>query len=78
MYEIKKEIDKEDGTRTLVLGDYIEPTHCVSCLICGKSIIDNFHFDVEICDECKQAVAWVKDKMMRKNKNKSNKRFEIE
>ncbi len=36
MYEIKKEIVKEDGTRTLVLGDYIEPTHYVSCLICGK------------------------------------------
>lgn len=63
MYEIKKEIDNGDGTGTLVLGDYIEPACATSCLICGKTIIGYFHFGVEICGECRQAVLWAKKKM---------------
>ena len=72
------EIDNGDGTRTLDCSGYIEPAYATSCLICGKSIIGRFHFGTEICDECKQAMAWAKEKMMRKNKNKSRKRAKIE
>lgn len=72
------EIDNGDGTITLDCCSYIEPACATSCLICGKSITGHFHLGIGICDECKQAVAWAKEKMMRKNKNKSRKRAKIE
>lgn len=64
MYDIKEDIDNGDGTRTLVLGDLIEPTYGVDCLVCGKFIpCGPFKKPLQICDECKQAVAWAKEKM---------------
>ena len=67
MYEIKEEIDNGDGTRTIRLGDWIEPEYGLDCLICGKFVpCHRFELGVKICDECKQAVAWAKEKMKEK------------
>lgn len=58
------EIDNGDGTRTLVLGDRVETVCGTSCLVCGEFIpCSMFEFGIKICDECKQAVLWAKEKM---------------
>lgn len=72
MYEIKEQIDSEDGIRTLVFGDLIESTYGVDCLICGKFIPCSMtEFHAKICNECKQAVLWAKEKMRKKDKKRT-------
>ena len=66
MYEIKKEIDNGDGTGTLVLGDFINMEYGISCLLCNETI-PYLSSPQQICDECKKALAWVKEKMKEKD-----------
>ena len=34
------------------------------CIICGKTISYDNHFDEVVCDECKEAIAWIKKKII--------------
>lgn len=69
MREIKEIIDNGDGTQTMILGDWIEPEYGVPCLICGNTIkmCGRYDHQYKICDECKQAIAWAKEKMKEKD-----------
>ena len=40
---------------------------CTNCLLCGKTVaISVWQSGLAICDECKQAIAWIKEKMKEK------------
>lgn len=68
IHKIKEEINNRDGTATITLSDFMEPMFYTDCLICGKSVPCNLYSSgVQICDECKQAMAWVKEKMNEKD-----------
>lgn len=49
-------------------GDTIAmPMSITTCLICGKKTpVSMWQCGPAVCDECKQAVAWVKEKMKEK------------
>lgn len=50
---------------TVNIKDYML---CTNCLLCGKTVgISVWQSGPAICDECKQAIAWVKEKMKEKN-----------
>ena len=65
MCVIKEIIDNGNGTETAILKGYVEPENYSPCLICGNPIsIPSVEWQSpHICNECKQAMAWVKDKM---------------
>ena len=61
-------MDKESIVYNWQNGDTIEiPMLVASCLICGKDVtVSMWEGGPKICDECKQAIAWVKEKMKEK------------
>ena len=68
MCVIKEIIDNGDGTKTAVLKECTEPVTYKSCMICGNSIPNIECQSPYICDECRQAVIWIKDKMWKECK----------
>ena len=58
-------MDKENIVYNWQNGDTIEmPMLAAYCLIWGKEVtVSMWEGDPKICDECKQAMAWVKEKM---------------
>lgn len=68
MREIKEIINHEDGTATMILGDWIEPEYATPCLICGNTVTFYGHDPrPKVCNECKQAIAWAKEQMKEKS-----------
>lgn len=52
-----------DGMDSIAPVDFLPST---SCIICGKGIALDLYQDMNaprVCDECKEAVAWAKEKM---------------
>ena len=57
--------DKETKTGTIRIVPLPEPQYATSCLICGQTVRIYNHpiIDVCVCDDCKKAIEYIKEKM---------------